>query len=96
MNNILIITKDMKYLKKLINGIHKQLKNVFVWSIASNNKEISYSLLNYNIDLVLVDLPYKDYLTLETKKIITKRKLKNSIILISDIELTNIEIMNSP
>lgn len=76
MNNILIITKDMKYLKKLINGIHKQLKNVFVWSIASNNKEISYSLLNYNIDLVLVDLPYKDYLTLETKKIITKRKLK--------------------
>lgn len=96
MNNILIITKDMKYLKKLINGIHKQLKNVFVWSIASNNKEISYSLLNYNIDLVLVDLPYKDYLTLETKKIITKRKLKNSIILISDIELTNIDIMNSP
>lgn len=96
MNNILIITKDMKYFKKLMMSIHKELKNVVVWATASNNKEISYSLSNYNIDLVLVDLPYKDYIKLETKKIISKRKLKKSIILISDTEVNEVEILSSP
>lgn len=95
MNNILIITKDMKYCKSLINKIHKDLKDVMVCSIASNDKEIAYSLLNYNIDLVLIDSTYKYYINLEMKKIITKRKLKNSIILILDHELDEINMISS-
>lgn len=96
MNNILVITKDMKYCKNLINRIHKDLKDVIVCSIASNKKEIAYSLLNYNIDLILIDSTYNEYKKLEMKKIITKRKLKNSIILISEEEITEIDMISSP
>ncbi len=96
MNNILVITKDMKYFKSLMNRIYKDIKDVIVCSIASTDKEIAYSMLNYNIDLILIDATYKEYKKLEMKKLITKRKLKKSIILISKEELTEIEFISSP
>lgn len=96
MNNILVITKDMKYFKDLINRIHKDIKDTMICSVASTHKEIAYSMLNYNIDLILIDATYKEYKKLEIKKLITKRKLKNSIILISNEELKEIDIISSP
>lgn len=95
MNNILIITKDMNYFKCLMNRIHKDIKNVMICSIASTDKEIAYSLLNYNIDLVLIDATYEHYKELEMNKVITKGKLKKSIILISDCEVDEIYIASS-
>lgn len=87
MDNILIITDDLKYSKSLLNRINKDIKNVSVCFIASNDKEITYSLLNYNIDLILMDSSYEHYKKLVVNKIIAKRKLKNSIILISDCDV---------
>ncbi len=95
MDNILIITKNLKYCKNLINRIHKDIKNVKVCSIASTNKEIVYSLLNYNIDLILIDAAYEHYKEMKINKLITKRKLRKSIILISDCEVNETDITSS-
>lgn len=95
MNNILLVSKDMNYCKKIINLIHKEFEDVRISSIASNYEETLQSLLNYNIDYMIVDLPLKEYKEIEACEFHNKEKLKNSVILVLQKE-NNTSLYSSP
>lgn len=84
MVNVLLITKDMKYCKKLINSICKENKNLRISIIANTLKEIKDSLNNYNIDIIIINLKSTDYNKIDSKRIISETRYKKSVILIQE------------
>lgn len=87
MIDVLLITKDMKYSKKLINNISS--KNIRVIAIASTFKEIKYSLNSYNADIIVIDLKYSDYIKVKNSKLISECRYKKSVILIKESIIEN-------
>lgn len=82
MLNVLLVEKDMKYCKKLINNITVENKNIRLCAIASNVEEISFAVSQHNIDIILMDLKFSDYNEIKNKKLISKEQLEDSTIML--------------
>lgn len=82
MVNVLLVEKDMKYCKKLINNINIENKHIRLCAIASNVEEISFAISNHNIDIILLDLKLSDYNKIKNKKLISKEQLEDSTIML--------------
>ena len=82
MINVLIVEKDMKYCKKLINAMTSKNENLKICSIASNTNELSLTISKHHIDIILMDLKLSEYNKIREKSLLRKRQFKNSIILL--------------
>lgn len=93
MVNVLLVEKDMKYCKKLINNINMENKNIRLCAIASSLEEISFAISNHNIDIILMDLKSSDYNKIRNKRLIQKRNWENStIMLLEQQDISNVSI----
>lgn len=82
MINILLVEKDMKYCKKLINTINLKNENLRICSISSNIKELSFAISKHHIDIIIMDLKYSEYIKIIETTLLNKRQYLNSIILL--------------
>lgn len=91
MYNMLIIDDNIFFVKKLVNIIGNSIKNIRIYSIATNGFEARTMLQKKDIDIVLLDLKMPNINGLEILNSFSeeqKEQYKSSIILVSgELEL---------